>query len=1847
MKTRFLFFTFLVIFIAFSCSDPWSSQDTSAFSKHITGFTGGIISRNDAVRVRLASPSERFESGKEIPLPVFRFDPPVKGKTVMFPDGAVEFKPETSWPSDREIKAEFTLGAFTEVDDGLRTFRFAFRTRTPEITVRPGSLISMKDDGIRMSRYEALLISADALDIAEALKTISIKYSGEPANFDLEPGTAANSFRILIDSLVRGPLPTNLLVSWDGSPAGISSRGSYEVTLPPAQEFICLGTTLTSGEEPCLEITFSDPPDPAQDLTGLVSLSEGDPCRVVAEGNIVKVYPLSAITGQRTLVVEASLRNDLGIALKETVSEKVLFEELRPAAEFIGQGVIMPDPSGLMLPFRTVNLRAVDVFVYKIFENNIPYFLQQNEFTARYFYNFREYGRPVYARTMVFDDQLGAELSKWNSYSLDLSPLMKEDPGAVYRVKLSFRKEYAATACGNGGTSDISGFILDGRFPAERIAAWDGDGWYQEDEWPDDYNWMDRDDPCKSSYYTGERFPQRLILSSKVGVLAKSADGLNFNIVTTDLLQAEPLNDVRILFYNYQNQLIGETLTDREGFSQASLPGRPFFLKAVWENQQTWLRLDDGTSLSLSRFDVGGEVVQSGLKGMIYGERGVWRPGDTAFVTFILDDRQNPLPEGHPVSFELFNPLGQKVLTNPDVNGTGGFYSMAIPVADDAPTGSWRLVARAGGASFEKYLRIETVKPNRLKINMNFNQDVLQSFSGKPDAGIEVRWLHGAPAPGVRSTVEMSFRKSPALFTGLEAFTFENPASSFWTDGRNIFDGTLDNDGKGRFTPDLPSGGSAPGMMEAIFLVRAFEKGGDFSTDVFTRKFSPFRNYVGVRVLNGGGYDRMLETDTDQPVEVAFVDWQGRPVAAGELEVKVYKVQWRWWWNAGDDDLAYYTGSQDAEVVFSGKVGIDQGRGHFSFRVSYPDWGRYLVLVKDNEGGHQAGLPVYFDWPGSVDRSGRANPAGATVLSFSADKSKYRPGETAVISFPATPGCRALVTVENGSRVLSSRWKICRQAEETVEIDISDEMAPNAYISLSLFQPHLQTLNDAPSRLYGVIPVFVEDPATVIEPVIGMPRDLKPGEPFSVVVSERKGRPMTFTLAVVDEGLLDLTRFSTPDPHSVFYAREALGVKTWDIYDLVLGAYGGRLSKVLAIGGDQDALLRKDRKPQRFEPVVRFAGPFELPKGGRQEVRFRMPNYVGSVRAMVIAGYEGAYGHAEETMPVKKPLMVLATWPRVIGPGEELDVPVAVFAMNDSIRQAEIRLEAGSLFSPQSASAMVTFSGPGEKMASFRIRAGEAEGSAKVKITAVSGKETATYEVSLEVRNPGSIISETRSFVASEGTDIVIPYSFFGVKGSNTAYLAISGLPDFGLQKHLDYLVNYPYGCMEQVVSAALAQLYLPVLVETSPAQRASIDRNIQHAIQKIDRTAMPDGGLPLWPGQTQANAWVTSYAGHFLTLAARKGYLVPAGLTERMQQFQQRAAGNFRIGSPDQAPGALLSQAYRLYTLALAGKANQGAMNRLRESGRLTPSTAWALAAAYAQAGKPEAALELISGREIFETDRYKTAGETYGSELRDQAFILETLTLVGKKEEAFELMVRMAESMNTGWLSTQSAAFAMSSIAIFTGMSPGKGIEADYTLNGRSLKINSSKPLFTDTVSEADGSAGRILIRNAKAGSPLYASLTLTGKPVPGAQTKAPFNAGISMEVVFRDDAGQALDVKSLRQGTGFVAEVTVGAGPLMGDLNDLAVSLNLPAGWEVINNRVQDAGAGITEDIYEYRDIRDDRVVTFFDLPARSSRTFRIRLNASYAGRFYLPAQSCEAMYDKGIHAYTKGQWVEVVR
>src|SRR5690606_5159679 len=634
--------------------------------------------------------------------------------------------------------------------------------------------------------------------------------------------------------------------------------------------------------------------------------------------------------------------------------------------------------------------------------------------------------------------------------------------------------------------------------------------------------------------------------------------------------------------------------------------------------------------------------------------------------------------------------------------------------------------------------------------------------------------------------------------------------------------------------------------------------------------------------------------------------------------------------------IANYINGNYARLVkeTSATTGSD-GRGRWEFKVPTADWGRYFIQVCDPAGGHCTGKVVYFDEPGWYSRyDGTDARSGVTMLSVSSDKAIYDLGEQIRVTIPGSQAGRAFVSIENGSRIIQTHWVETQAGDTPFAFTASEAMTPNVYVHVTLLQPHSQTVNDLPIRLYGVIPVQVQDPATRLEPVISMPDVLEPGGKVSIKVSEKSNRRMTYTVAVVDDGLLDLTRFKTPDLWNRFYAREALGVKTWDVFDDVMGAYGGKIERLLAIGGDGDAEVDvADVRANRFKPVVKFFGPYTT-DGKAATHTFVMPQYVGSVRTMVVAGSEGAYGKAEKSTPVRKPLMLLATLPRVLGPEEKAKLPVTLFANDPGTGQVTVTIKTTGPIKVNAPSRKTVDVGPqGELTVDFDVTVGSSEGVSRVEVTAVSGSFNARDEIEIDIRNPNLPVSEVREFMLEPGKSTSVEIEPFGVTGSNSAMLEVSSIPPVNLDSRLRYIMQYPYGCLEQTVSSVFPQLYLAQVKELTQDESSAVQRNVTAGIEKLRSFVRTDGSFSYWPAMEQVDAWSTSYAGHFLIEAERKGYYVPADILRQWKQYQRRVAQAWQRTS-NQFNGDLM-QAYRLYTLALSGSPEMGAMNRLRESGK------------------------------------------------------------------------------------------------------------------------------------------------------------------------------------------------------------------------------------------------------------------------------------------------------------------------
>ncbi len=1822
-------------------------QDNQAYAKYVESYTSGTISKKSYIRVHLASAVKSLNDiGKPDERALLDFSPNIKGKTYWIDAQTLEFRPDEPLKPDQVYEATLNLAAITTTEKGLEEFDFDFKVIKPGLNLTQNGLVAQNNTSLTYMKLSGEINTADVEEQAKIEKAVQVDFDQKlKIKWQHEPDQHRSTF--LIDSIKRPNKETNLLIKWNGDAIDASAnKGEEKIAVPAKGVFKVLDIKAIQGAEDYALIQCSDPINVAQDLNGLISLGNLQDLRFTIDASQIKVYAPDALEGNYAVNVNATIANIEGKTLQSAKTANIIFENKLPAVTIAGTGTILPNSGKLVLPFEAVNLKAVDVTIIKIYENNIPQFFQVNNYKEGN--ELRRVAKPVVQKTIRLDEDKGVNLHKKTRFTLDLDKLIRTEPGAMYRVTIGFRQAYNVYECKTNTEStddeeDNEEYNSYGQKIDEDDAFWERyDSYY-----PNHYRWDDRENPCTSSYYTNERWASRNLLASNIGLVAKRGNDNSMLVVATDLLTAKPLSGVSIELLDYQRQLLTTVKTDGDGFATFDLKKKPFLLIAKNGSERGYLKLDDGNSLPLSRFDVGGDVVQDGIKGFIYGERGVWRPGDSVYLSFILEDKLKKLPENYPVTFEFYNPKGQLAKRTVSAQALNGFYSFKTATESTAPTGNWLAKVKVGGASFSKTIKIETIMPNRLKINFDLGGKTYLGNGASSATTLSAKWLFGTPAQNLKAKVDVNLNTTDTKFKGFDDYTFDNPTVKFVSQIKTIFEGTLNSAGTAVVNTNLSESNIAPGILRANFTTKVFEPGGNFSIDNFSIPYHVYNSYLGIKTPKGDRLSGMLLTGQDHKIDIVNVNRDGRLLTGSKtVQVELYKVQWRWWWEQDNQEsYANFTQNEYNKLIKKESVSLTNGKGAWSFRINEPEWGRYLILIRDENGGHTTGKSVYIDWPGWAQREQGNNPTEASMLSFTANKEKFNVGEEVTLTIPTGENGRALIAIENGSRVLKTYWIDTQKGQTQFKFKAEKNMAPNVFANITLLQPHAQTLNDLPIRMYGAIPLSIEDPETILKPTIKMANTLKPEVESSIMVAEAKGKAMTYTIALVDEGLLDLTRFKTPDPHSIFYAREGLGVKTWDLFDQVLGAWGGNLERILSIGGDGS--INKNLNPakaNRFKPVVKFMGPFYLNKGESKTHKFTLPQYIGSVRAMVIAGQDGAYGYAEKAVEVKKPLMVLATLPRVIGPGESFTLPVNIFATNNNLKSVNVQVQSSNLSVVGATTQQLSFKQAGEQMTYFQVVAPNMVGIAKVKIIAQSVAEKTIYDVELDVRNPNPYITNVIAATIQPKQTWRTSYAPIGMQGTNSGTVEVSSIPPIDLNKRLSYLIQYPHGCVEQTTSGVFPQLLLDKLTPLSTQKKTEVERNIKSGINRLKGFQTTDGGLSYWPGQGNADEWGTNYAGHFLIEAQNAGYTLPVGMMDELLRYQKSKANNW-VPNSNNFYGGDLSQAYRLYVLALAKKPEMAAMNRLRAFEYLSVGAKWRLAAAYQLAGQAQAASALIKG--LAQTvESYNQLGGTYGSDLRDEAMIMETLTLMGQKAKAAQLLQTVAARLGQNtWYSTQTTAYSLLAIAKFCGQnSSANKLQYSYVVDGAKGNVNSEQYLNSTALTFKNNNVSVTNTGN----NVLFVRLVLQGQPVAGQNNFLPNKPDVlQMDIAYKTLKGQVLDPTILKQGTDFYAEVTVKNPGKMGYYEQMALTQIFPSGWEIINTRLNDNESMLASSPFTYRDVRDDRVFTYFNIRENETLTYKVLLNASYVGKYYLSAVQCEAMYNNNISATQAGKWVQVVK
>lgn len=1826
-----------VLATLFACSGNKIISVDPKFRKWVSGYTSGVISNSDPIEIELrnqldsskiAALGMKSRKDKTILQEIIEISPAIEADIEWVDFRTIQIIPKKPLSPNQMYTVSLDLDEIMEVEKGYEEFNFQFATKPQKIDVSTPSLIEYDSYNLEWYAARGTVSVTDHFDTTKLKDILRVDLGGEKLKVHFEESYGDNEYVYIVDSIKRTSKEKKLTVQWDGEAISSFSSGSTGITIPALGDFNLSAYQVNDDDDQSVRLTFSEPLSSNQDLNGLIDLEgiSGETFSIYY--NEVTVFIPKRIEGNYKLKVNAGIRNIKDHPMLKGAERTLSFSASKPKVRIVGNGSILPDSKGLIFPFETIGLKSVTVRIIKIYEENVHHFLQVNNLNESE--SIFRFGKKIAEKNISLSVK-ETDKSDWASHVLDLEKWIRPEPGAIYRISIKFGKKDAYCDC-----EAPSGENSETPSPEGPKEEWSERPWHLDD-WDDGYeDWggYSSESPCSSDYYYGKAV-SRNILASNIGVIYKLDAKKEAHVFLTDMITAQPIPNASITFYDYAKQTIASGTTNAEGMFTKTLSEKPFLLIAKYGKQRGYLKVGDRHANMLSEFDVEGEEVQNGLKGYLYAERGVWRPGDSIYVNFVLRDYENKLPLNHPVTFTLTDPSGFETSKITRSKGVNGHYDFRTATHSDAKTGIYTARVLVGSREFTKYLKVETVKPNRLKIRLTVpksSDSLLQ---------LESYWLHGAPAKNLRATVDVEYQSTKTVIPGYKGFEFDSPVRKVHSDKNTLFDGDLDADGKASFKQETASLSQASGMLNAIYSMRVFEQGGNFSIDRFSQLYSPYKQYVGFRTPDPEA-DNSLISGKKHTFDVVMVNAAGTLLKKpSKIRVKIYRMEWRWWYESGDDDLGNFMARNGNMLVYDSLLNCSDGKSAFKFGLGATDYGRFLVTVTDEEGFHQSGKIISIDVP-YWSRGNQKNNEYASMLNFSTDKKSYTKGETVKLSIPSPASGKALISIETRTKIVKKFWVNTIKGETTCSFETTEDMAPNAYVHVSLIQPHSATTNDLPIRMYGIVPIIVDDPATHLHPQIDVAKEWRPESTAKVTVSEKSGKGMTYTLAIVDDGLLDLTRFSTPNPWNTFYAKEALGIKTWDMYNSVIGAYSGKLNRLLSIGGDGSADDGAGPKANRFKPMVYFLGPFVLPAGSSKTHQVELPTYIGSVRVMVVAHAATAFGNAEETVTIKKPLMVLGTLPRVIGPGETIQLPVDVFAMKDNIKNVDVQVTCNDLLAVNGAKNQgLKFAAEGDQIVNFELKVANRLGVAKIKIFAKSGSETALQEFEVDVRSPNPEVLESETKVIEPGASASFTMEQDGITGSHSYSLEASQFSSINLSGRMSELINYPHGCIEQSTSAVFPQLFAMDIMQFSEKEKNSMTANIKAALIRYQSFQQYEGGFAYWPGSREASDWGTNYAGHFMIEAEQHGFTLPANLKSRWIDYQKNQANNW---SPDSysnysthaEESNQLIQAYRLYTLALAGKPELGAMNRLKENSKLGTTAKWRLAAAYYLAGQKDLAKQMTRTLNFTGT-AYREYAYSYGSTLRDKAMNLEAALMIDSKPTD-QVEKEIADVLKSNqWLSTQEAGYCI--LALTSGKIKNNGA---LQLEVNSEKITVPKCLMTKNYTESDGTKlKRLAIRNTSS-KKLY--VTFCTKKVPQIGKEKKVRSNLEMTIDYTNLSGVSIDPSKIMQGTDFIMTVKLKNPTKDQFYREMALNQIMPSGWEIHNARLFDEES--TPNI-DYQDYRDDRVYSYFKLAPNETKVFKIQLNASYLGRFYLPAVFAEAMYDHTVNAQEKGRWVEVTK
>jgi len=1471
-----------------------------------------------------------------------------------------------------------------------------------------------------------------------------------------------------------------------------------------------------------------------------------------------------------TITVAEGMPSLRGSLLEDEFSTITTIPNLPPTIRFTSLGMYLPRDGAGLLEVETINVDTLLVEIERVFTNNMLYALATG------------YGTNSGYRYRSSKGLLGKDFFSADKYlDTELNQPLKT-------------------------TIDVGGIIPDTAKGIFLISARNKTG-----------RW---------------KYDSRMIMMTDIGIMARMSDDY-LTVWVNSLSETKPLKDASVTLVSYNNQTLLTGKTDSRGIAVFDDIARqtdgfvPYLITVTYKNDISFLKFDN-CLLPTEDFDIKGRpYLTSGYEAFMYPDRGIFRPGETAHISSVVRGARVEIPDEFPYFIIVYDPSGREFKSYRASTEESAFLSIDLEIPTFAPTGKYTVIARIGEdlEIGRTDFQVEEFMPDRIKVDVT---TTLENYRVGDTVEIDVKgtFLFGPPAAGHNVGGLIIIEDNDFSPKGYSEYSFLSRNKKFAEVRKTFNTGILDDNGSFTFTYPISPIFHPPSALKGLISVDVSEQGGRTVSNFTEININPYMRYVGIRK----NFEHYVKPGQLCTFNLVALNTDGSRTSMDSALIRLNRVIYNSILKKDDKGRYRYVSEKTLKPYDSMYVSIPSDGSEIS--LTPPDYGYYQAEVIDLDGGHAASTDFYASGWGYAPWS-MENP---DQVEIGLDKSKYYPGENATVQIRAPFGGKLLLTIEK-EKVLE--YQVYDMAENTAEIKIpvKKDFFPNAYITATVIKKAADVEPSSPARAFGVAPISLnlEDEALALD--ISCPDIIKPNTKLTVGVKVGRPDSTELTLAAVDAGILQVTGFETPDPLNFFYGKKKLHLKPYDIYSLLYPEIERAESHLSPAGGISEmaqSLRVRHLNPItafRVKPVALWSGIVRTDETGLANIDFEIPEFNGKLILMAVAVHGNSFGSATDEIIVRDNIVLQESFPRFLSPNDELEGLVTVF--NNTGRRTDISVQLESkgpieIISPAVQTLNLRNNAEGKVI--FRLKAGLVPGKIEFRIHATDGTDRSEINFELPNRPTQPLVTKFGSGVITENNDasFVLPGGW--LEGTDNYLIRTSSFAAASFTRNINYLVHYPYGCLEQTTSGLFPLLYfndLARFVQPEVFGTKGPDYFIKRGIIKLKSMMRQDGLFAFWPGSAHVNYWSSVYASHFLLEADKAGFYVDEKIKKQLISTLKGIAQGKKLKDDDPDSPVRI---YAAYVLAQSGEIDKKSVNAVKSlaNSDLPVFSKFHLAGVLALTGDLESAMHLIPA-EIHPDNAEPETGGNFNSGVRSNAILLEVLNEIDPDNPSCPVLAKsLMEDARLGrWYTTQSTAFALMALGKYL-----KGQkEADYTGTVTITRDSTYQFNTEDFVIDRKGLGDKV------------ASISITGEGscfyywqasgVPASNAPDEFTRGIKVSREYLDSNGKPLDLNSIPIGSQVVCHLKAVA--VNKHLYNVVINDLLPAGFEIENPRLLTTPRlswipSVGVDI-DHHDIRDDRLLVFTGLSKDRPLEIYYSLRAISAGNFKIPPVAAECMYN----------------